>query len=85
MTMTEQPNWDVLLIGGHSTSGKSTVGRQLGRRFAVPVSQVDDYRLILQRATNPGQVKGLHFFSQDPAVIFANPIPLFGKYWQSPG
>lgn len=70
----EQPNWDVLLIGGHSTSGKSTVARKLGQRFGVPVSQVDDYRLVLQRATNPGQIEGLHFFSQDPAVIFANPM-----------
>jgi len=70
----EQPNWDVLLIGGHSTSGKSTVARKLGQHFGVSVSQVDDYRLVLQRATSPGQIDGLHFFSQDPAVIFANPL-----------
>lgn len=70
-----QPDWDILLIGGHSTSGKSTVARQLGRRFDVPVNQVDDYRIALQRATRPGQIAGLHFFSQEPELIFANPMP----------
>lgn len=55
MTLGSQPDWDVFLIGGHSTSGKSTVARKLGRRFDVPVSQIDDYRIALQRATRPGQ------------------------------
>lgn len=76
MTLAPQPDWDVLLIGGHSTSGKSTVARQLGRRFDVPVSQVDDYRIALQRATQPGQIAGLHFFSQEPDLIFAKPMPV---------
>lgn len=76
MTRTSQPDWDILLIGGHSTSGKSTVARQLGRRFAVPVNQVDDYRIALQRATQPGQIAGLHFFSQEPNLIFAEPMPI---------
>lgn len=52
------------------------MARQLGRRFGVPVNQVDDYRIALQRATRPGQIEGLHFFSQEPDLIFANPMPV---------
>jgi 2-phosphoglycerate kinase len=40
-------NCDVLLIGGHSTSGKSTIAQRIGRRLGFPVMQVDDLRLTL--------------------------------------
>ncbi len=62
--------WDVLLIGGHSTSGKSTVATNIGRRLGIPISQVDDHRIGLQRVTHPGQIEGLHFFLQPEAEIF---------------
>ena len=64
---------DVFLIGGHSTVGKSTVARELGHRLGVPVMQVDDLRLALQRATKPGQIEGLHFFQQLDLVRQATP------------
>jgi 2-phosphoglycerate kinase len=67
-------NCDVLLIGGHSTSGKSTVALQLGKRFGIPVLQVDDFRLGIQRITQPGQIPGLHFFLQPEKAIFSHPI-----------
>ena len=51
--------WDVLLIGGHSTSGKSTVAKRIGTRLGIPVSQVDDHRIGLQRVTHPGQIDGI--------------------------
>ncbi len=66
--------WDVLLIGGHSTSGKSTVAANIGKRLGVPVSQVDDHRIGLQRVTNPGQIEGIHFFLQPEAEIFWHPM-----------
>ena len=66
-------DWDVFLIGGHSTVGKSTVARELGCRLCVPVIQADDCRLLLQRATQPGQIAGLHFFLQSEAVKQAEP------------
>ncbi len=62
--------WDALLIGGHSTSGKSTVAQSIGKRLGIPVSQVDDHRIGLQRVTHPGQVEGIHFFLQPEAEIF---------------
>ena len=66
--------WDVLLIGGHSTSGKSTVAANIGKRLGVPVSQVDDHRIGLQRVTHPGQIEGIHFFLQPEAEIFRHPM-----------
>jgi len=63
-------DWDILLIGGHSTSGKSTVAQHLGRRFGIPVTQVDDLRMLLQRATKPGQIEGLHHFQQPEDRLF---------------
>lgn len=40
--------WTVLLIGGASGNGKTTVAETLGRRFGVSWLQVDDLRLVLQ-------------------------------------
>ena len=57
-------NWEVLLIGGISGSGKTTVAKQLGLRLSLPWLQVDDLRLALQwsRVTLPQRTKDLYFF-----------------------
>ncbi len=62
MATAETPAWRVLLIGGNSGSGKTTVASQLGRRFGVAWAQVDDFRLALQRVTTPTDRPALHFF-----------------------
>ena len=54
--------WKVLLLGGNSGAGKTTLARQLGIHFSVQWSQVDDFRLVLQRLTTPEQQQDLHFF-----------------------
>jgi 2-phosphoglycerate kinase len=72
--LTSGLHWDVLLVGGHSTSGKSTLALQIGRQLQVPVVQVDDFRIALQRATSPGQIEGLHLFLQPEEQLFAAPI-----------
>ncbi len=51
--------WTVLLIGGASENGKTTLAETLGRRFGVPWLQVDDrhltlqYSVLLTAATHP--------------------------------
>jgi 2-phosphoglycerate kinase len=57
-------NWDVLLIGGISGSGKTTIARQLGLRLGLPWLQVDDLRLAFQwsQVTLPQRTKDLYFF-----------------------
>jgi 2-phosphoglycerate kinase len=57
-------NWDVLLIGGISGSGKTTIAKQLGLRLGLPWLQVDDLRLAFQwsQVTLPQRTKDLYFF-----------------------
>lgn len=57
--------WQVLLIGGNSGSGKSTVARQLGRQMGVAWLQADDLRLAAQRLTTAAEQPAIHFFSDD--------------------
>ena len=58
--MTADPTWKVLLIGGHSGTGKSLVARCLARRLGVGLVEVDDFRLVLERMTTPQQQPALH-------------------------
>jgi 2-phosphoglycerate kinase len=55
-------SWDVLLIGGASGIGKTTLAHQLGRRFGVNVTQLDDIQAALEAATTPDQQPLLHFW-----------------------
>ena len=57
------PDWRVLLVGGHSGSGKTTVAARLATLFGVPWIMVDDLRLAFQRAnvTLPKGTSALYF------------------------
>lgn len=52
--------WKVLLIGGHSGAGKTLVAQRLARYYQVGLSEVDDFRLMLEQITTPEQLLGLH-------------------------
>ncbi len=43
-------NWEVLLIGGSSGVGKTTVARRIGRQLGRSVVHVDDLRLAFQHS-----------------------------------
>src|SRR5438067_1512167 len=64
------PGWRVLLIGGQSGAGKSTVAEALGRRLGIPWLQVDDLRLALQRSRVmlPVGTEKLYFFEETPDI-----------------
>jgi 2-phosphoglycerate kinase len=68
--LASETTWKVLLIGGSSGVGKSSLARQLGRRFGTPWMQVDDLRLALQRSRVilPEQTEALYFFEETPQV-----------------
>lgn len=51
--MDEHQTWQVLLIGGPSGIGKTTLAAQVARRLGVPWLMVDDLRLALQRSGVP--------------------------------
>jgi 2-phosphoglycerate kinase len=56
----------VLLIGGGSGVGKSSVALQLARRFEVGLTEVDDFQRVLERMTTPEQFPAVHAFRLDP-------------------
>jgi uridine kinase len=43
----------VLLIGGASGSGKTSVSYRLAHHFNVGITEVDDFQVILERMTTP--------------------------------
>lgn len=65
-----RPDWTVLLIGGPSGVGKSTVAERMGLRFGLPWLQVDDLRLALQRSrvSLPQGTAALYFFEETADV-----------------
>src|SRR5690348_6357702 len=62
---TPPPPWTVLLIGGHSGTGKTVVARTLARQWSLALTEVDDFRLVLQRVTTPAQQPALHAMLAD--------------------
>lgn len=58
----DRPPWTVLLIGGSSGTGKTTLARTIGRAAGAAWIEVDDVRLALQRLTTPSQQPELHAF-----------------------
>ena len=57
-----QPDWQVLLLGGASGVGKTSVSYRLARHFGVSLVEVDDFQAVLERMTSPQEQPELHFF-----------------------
>jgi 2-phosphoglycerate kinase len=58
----EDAGWVVLLLGGASGVGKSSVGYRLAQHFGVSLVEVDDFQAVLERMTTPAEQPELHFF-----------------------
>ena len=56
-------DWTVLLIGGHSASGKTVVAQRIGLSLGIPWLMADDLRLAFQRARVrlPTEADALYF------------------------
>lgn len=67
---TRQTTAEVLLLGGASGTGKTSVAKQLGLHLGRSWLHVDDVRLAFQRShvTLPAQTRALYFFEQTPAL-----------------
>jgi 2-phosphoglycerate kinase len=65
-----ETHWIALLLGGPSGVGKTSVAKQLGRRFETSWLQADDLRLALQRSRVilPERTEDLYFFEDAPEV-----------------
>ena len=64
--MSDRRDWDILLIGGASGVGKTRVSYPLARHFAVGITEIDDFQVILEHMTTPEQQPVIHLFNQDP-------------------
>jgi 2-phosphoglycerate kinase len=68
--MEERPelrrSWDVLLIGGASGVGKTSVSYRLARHFDVGITEVDDLFIALETLTTPEQQPVLHYWRTNP-------------------
>jgi len=64
--------WSVLLIGGASGSGKTTVAKEIARDRGITWVQVDDLRLALQwsnvRLSSGAATEAFYFFERTPNV-----------------
>ena len=64
--------WEVLLLGGASGVGKTQVGYRLAHHFAVGITEVDDFQVLLERMTTPEQQPALHWRRTSPAFAQAS-------------
>ena len=65
--------WTVLLLGGASGVGKSSVSYRLAHHFGAGITEVDDFQVTLQRCTTPDQMPALHRWEQDEEFRNAPP------------
>ena len=54
------------MLGGASGTGKTQVSYRLAQHFAVGLTEVDDFQVLLERMTMPGQQPVLHFWRTHP-------------------
>ena len=73
-------NWDVLLLGGNSASGKSTAAREIERREPVSWFDADAMFIGLLAATTPEQFPDVHLFSNTDAMRVAPTGTLFPRF-----
>ncbi len=64
--MSLRRDWQVLLIGGASGVGKTSVSYRLAHHYAVGITEVDDFQVVLERMTTPEQQPILHYWRTHP-------------------
>ena len=60
--METRRTWHVLLVGGASGVGKTSVSYRLAQHFGAGLTDTDDFRDVLERMTTPEQQPALHFW-----------------------
>lgn len=58
--------WQVLLLGGPSGVGKTSVSYRLAHHFGIGITEVDDFQVILEHMTSPDEQPVLHYWRLHP-------------------
>jgi 2-phosphoglycerate kinase len=66
-------NWDVLLIGGASGVGKSSLAYPLARNLDVAIAEADDLFHAVEAMTTPEQLPALHYWRTHPEAELLPP------------
>ncbi len=61
--MNKDRNWTVLLIGGASGTGKSSIAYEIARFYGVNVLEVDDVHLSVQTVTTKESYPAIHYWN----------------------
>jgi 2-phosphoglycerate kinase len=61
-------NWEILLIGGASGSGKTSISYRLAQHFGVGITEADDIHQAIMRMTTPEQQPILHLWQTNPEI-----------------
>ena len=64
--MAEARTWDVLLLGGPSGAGKTSVSYRLSKHYGIGITEVDDFQVMLRHMTTPEQQPVLHYWHVTP-------------------
>lgn len=67
--METRRDWQVLVLGGASGVGKTMVSYRLAHHFAVGLTEMDDFHIVLRRMTTIEQQPALHFFGLDADAV----------------
>lgn len=62
------PSWTVLLLGGPSGAGKTSVSYRLAQHFRAGLVEIDDLQAALQEMTTPEQMPLLHIWRTRPQI-----------------
>lgn len=60
--MATERAWQVLLLGGASGVGKTSVSYRLAQHYGVGLTEVDDFQVVLEHMTDPNQYPVFHYW-----------------------
>ena len=63
----------MLLIGGASGVGKSSVAYPLARQTGVNLTEIDDFKIVVETLYSPAQQPALHYWRTNWDEFFAWP------------
>src|SRR5262245_47148252 len=65
-SITPRRSWQVLLLGGASGTGKTSMSYRLARHFEICLTEVDAFQNVLELMTTPEQQPVLHYWRTHP-------------------